>query len=111
MWTATWTRIDGGPGGLADLPVTGVAYDDVTGDVYASPDFGVLRLPAGDTTWVMAGSGLPNVEVAGLTIVPKARILYAATHGRSVWAVSLADKDDNAGKDKKNDNGGGKTRN
>jgi hypothetical protein len=112
--TATWTRLDGGPGGLADLPVTDVAYDDVTGDLYASTDFGVLRLPAGDTTWVVAGSGLPNVEVAGLTIVPKARVLYAATHGRSVWAVSLADKDDNAGKDNGGDNGkkngGGKSR-
>jgi hypothetical protein len=29
------------------------------------------------------------VEVAGLTIVPNARILYAATHGRSAWSLTL----------------------
>jgi len=43
----------------------------------------------------VAGTGLPNVEVAGLTIVASAdknstqRILYAATHGRSAWSLSL----------------------
>jgi len=29
------------------------------------------------------------VEVPGLTIVPGARILYAATHGRSGWSLAL----------------------
>jgi hypothetical protein len=29
------------------------------------------------------------VEVAGLTIVPGARILYAATHGLSAWKLNL----------------------
>jgi hypothetical protein len=74
---------------LGDLPATGVAYDDVTGDLYASSDFGVMRLAAGTTSWVLAGAGLPVVEVAGLTIVPKARKLYAATHGRSAWGLTL----------------------
>ena len=32
---------------------------------------------------------LPMVEVAGLTIVPGARKLYAATHGRSAWQLTL----------------------
>ena len=36
-----------------------------------------------------AGEGLPTVEVAGLTVVPGARKLYAATHGRSAWALTL----------------------
>ena len=40
------------------------------GDLYAANDFGVLLLVAGTTTWVEAASGMPNVEVAGLTIVP-----------------------------------------
>ena len=26
---------------------------------------------------------------AGLTIVPSQRVLYAATHGRSAWALGL----------------------
>ena len=61
---ATWTQIDGGVGGLADLPITGVVRDDPTGDIYASSDFGVMRLPSASSTWVVAGSGLPMVEVA-----------------------------------------------
>jgi hypothetical protein len=32
---------------------------------------------------------MPNVEVAGLTIVPNARRLYAATHGLSAWLLNL----------------------
>jgi hypothetical protein len=49
----------------------------------------VMKLPNATTTWVVAGSGLPMVEVPGLTIVPNARILYAATHGRSAWSLTL----------------------
>ena len=86
---ATWTRIDNGAGGLPDLPITDLVRDDVTGDLYAASDFGVMRLPSGTTTWGVAGTGLPRVEVAGLTIVPGARKLYAATHGRSAWQLTL----------------------
>jgi hypothetical protein len=32
---------------------------------------------------------MPNVEVTGLTIVPKARKLYAATHGLGAWLLNL----------------------
>ena len=74
---------------LQDLPVTDLVRDDLTGDLYASSDFGVMRLANASTTWTVAGSGLPNVEVAGLTIAPAARVLYAATHGRSAWLLKL----------------------
>jgi hypothetical protein len=74
---------------LPDLPITDVAFDDVTGDLYASTDFGVMRLPSGSSTWSVAGTGLPMVEVPGLTIVPEQRLLYAATHGRSAWSLKL----------------------
>jgi hypothetical protein len=88
--TATWTNLDGS-GGLAfpDFPATGVAFDSVSGDLYVSNDWGVLRLPSGSTDWEVAGAGLPMVEVAGLTIAPNARKLYAATHGRSAWQLTL----------------------
>ena len=39
--------------------------------------------------WTEAGGGLPKVEVSALTIVPNARLLYAATHGRSAWKLTL----------------------
>jgi hypothetical protein len=84
--TATWTNISYN---LPDLPITSVVRDDVTGDLYAGSDFTVMRLPFGTTTWVVAGSGLPMVEVPGLTIVPSSRVLYAATHGRSTWKLTL----------------------
>jgi hypothetical protein len=74
---------------LRDLPVTDVAYDPNTGDLYTSSDFGVYRLKHGNAQWYIAGTGLPNVEVAGLTLVPGARVLYAATHGLGAWAIQL----------------------
>jgi hypothetical protein len=83
---ATWTDVSYN---LGDLPVTDLVRDDTTGDLYASNDFGVATLPSGTNTWAMAGSGMPMVEVAGLTIVPSARKLYAATHGRSAWQLTL----------------------
>ncbi|MDQ2824050.1 MAG: exo-alpha-sialidase, partial [Verrucomicrobiota bacterium] len=84
--TATWTDISFN---IPDLPVTDLVSDDVTGDLYAASDFGVMRLLNGTTTWAVAGSGLPMVEVPGLTIVPTERRLYAATHGRSAWLLQL----------------------
>jgi hypothetical protein len=74
---------------LPDFPITSVVRDDATGDLYASSDFGVMKLPSGSTTWVAAGTGMPMVEVAGLTISASARVLYAATHGRSAWELLL----------------------
>jgi hypothetical protein len=74
---------------LGDLPITDVARDDVTGDLYAASDFGVFRLAAGDTSWAAAAPGMPMGEVAGLTIVPAARKLYAATHGLGAWLLNL----------------------
>ena len=86
---ATWTSLDN-PGGTAfpDFPATGIARDS-NGDLYVSNDFGVMVLANGSTSWATAGTGLPMVEIAGLTIVPSARVLYAATHGRSAWKLTL----------------------
>ena len=84
--TATWTDVSFN---LPDFPITALVSDSVTGDLYAASDFGVSRLANGSTTWTVAGTGLPMVEVPGLTIVPGARILYAATHGRSGWQLNL----------------------
>ena len=48
------------------------------------------RCPSGCVrSWTMAGSGLPAVEVAGLTIIPADRKLYAATHGMGAWQLRL----------------------
>ena len=88
---ATWTLIDGaGTNAFPDFPATAIARDS-NGDLYVANDWGVLRNVGGNPAngWVVAGAGLPQVEVAGLTIVPSARVLYAATHGRSAWKLTL----------------------
>jgi hypothetical protein len=84
--TSTWTDLSHD---IGDLPVTDLVRDDQTGDLYAASDFGVARLPSGTTSWILASSGMPNVEVTGLTIVVSERKLYAATHGLSAWLLNL----------------------
>jgi hypothetical protein len=76
---------------VGDQPVTGIARDASTGDLYAATDFGVLRLPAGATQWQQAGGGLPKVAVYGITLADTngARVLYAATHGSGAYVLSL----------------------
>jgi hypothetical protein len=83
---ATWTNIDHN---LGDEPITDIALDSVTGNLFVSTDFGVDMLPSGGSTWAPAGTGLPPVAVYGLTIDSTHRVLYAATHGRSAWKLSL----------------------
>jgi hypothetical protein len=84
--TATWTDLTYN---LADLPTTDLVRDDVTGDLYAATDFGVMKLASGATVWTVAAAGMPMVEVPGLTIAPGARVLYAATHGLGAWKLNL----------------------
>ena len=83
---ATWTNRSYN---LEDEPITDIVHDPTTGDLYASTDFGVTRLPAGATAWTEAASGLPFVAVYGLTLSPDSKSLYAATHGRGLWALEL----------------------
>jgi hypothetical protein len=86
---ATWTNITYD---LGDQPITNVEYDGATGDVYASTDFGVVRLAAGSSSWVPAADGLPPVAVYDISLYngPKGtRVLYAATHGRGGFRLIL----------------------
>ena len=62
--------------------------------MYVSTDFGVMRLEAGETSWEVAGDGLPVVETPGLTIVTSSRRLYAATHGMGMWYLTLPGRRD-----------------
>jgi hypothetical protein len=74
---------------IGDVPITDLVRDDATGDLYASTDYGVLRLASGGTHWQKAAAGLPVVATYGLTIDAGTRTLYAATHGRGVWKATL----------------------
>jgi hypothetical protein len=88
--SATWTDLSFN---LGDQPITGIARDDVTGNLFVSTDFGVEMLQNAGDTWVPAGTNLPPVAVYGLTINSGARVLYAATHGRSAWRLRLSGSD------------------
>jgi hypothetical protein len=83
---ATWKDISAN---LGDQPITSVAYDGKTGNLYAGTDFGVNVLPAHGKNWIPAAKNLPMVAVYGLTLSPNGRVLYAATHGRGAWSLSL----------------------
>jgi hypothetical protein len=83
---ATWVDISHN---LGDAPVTGLAYDNLTGNIYISTDFGVAVLAKGGYSWHPAATGLPTVAIYSLTIDPTDSVLYAATHGRSVWKLVL----------------------
>ena len=84
--TATWTNLNI-EGTNGDLPVTDLVEDANTGTLYAATDFGVLKFDG--SSWSVAGNGLPNVEVPGLTIDSAHRTLYAATHGLAAWKLTL----------------------
>jgi hypothetical protein len=86
--TATWSGDLAG--NLGDQPITDIAVDWTTHNVYVSTDFGVFVSGSFATTdWGPAGTGLPPVAVYGLTINVGSRVLYAATHGRSAWSLTL----------------------
>jgi hypothetical protein len=93
--TATWKDLSFD---LADIPITGVVRDGVTQDFFASSDFGIYRLVESERSWKLAAPGMPNIEVAGLTLVQNARRLYAASHGQGAWLLMLPEqRDDGAG--------------
>ena len=85
--TTTWKNLDYN---LGDEPITDIARDAKSGDLYVSTDFGVATLKTGSSTWVPAAAGLPSAATYGLTIDSNARVLYAATHGRGIWKLDLS---------------------
>ena len=59
------------------------------GDLYAGTDFGPLLLPAGSSSWQVAGVGFPEALMVDLEIMPDRRILVAATHGLGIYSLIL----------------------
>jgi hypothetical protein len=74
---------------LGDQPVTGIAENEATGDLYAGTDFGVLRLPHGSNQWTDAATGIPHVAIYGLSLSQSGHVLYAASHGRGAYRLRL----------------------
>lgn len=83
--SATFTNVSGD---LGDQPLTSVVVDWASGTPYVGTDFGVLARSNPSSAWASV-QGLPTVAVYGLTYDPAKRNLYAATHGRGIWASKL----------------------
>ncbi|MHB8458363.1 MAG: hypothetical protein ACYDBS_11860, partial [Acidimicrobiales bacterium] len=86
---ASWTNITGDlPSGVA---TNSVVYDQ--GNLFVATDVGVFATPAAtsgsSTSWAPIGTGLPNVQVVGLSTTTNGTIL-AATHGRGIWELAPA---------------------
>ena len=84
--SATWTNLDAD---LPDTPVTDIAYDDMTGDLYIGTDYEVLRRPKGANAWARAADGLPLASVTNTVMRSDGRVLYGATYGRAAWRLAL----------------------
>ena len=80
----TWKDVSGN---LPDVPANSVALLK-GGTIALGTDLGVLvRLP-GSASWKVAGGNLPTTAVLQLRVGPDGR-LYAATHGRGIWAIDV----------------------
>jgi hypothetical protein len=84
---ATYSNVTGNlPNGISS---NSVLFDH--GSLVVATDVGTFfttKTHAGATVWSTAGLGLPDVEVIGLTEDAQGN-LYAATHGRGVWKLTL----------------------
>lgn len=90
--TPTWTNISGaGATALPYMPVNTVARDPYNSNYYyAGTDVGAFMTPDAGTTWYnMNVLGLPNVHVNDMWISASG-YLYAATFGRGIWRIPLA---------------------
>ncbi len=74
---------------LGDLPINTIAFDDVTGDLYAATDFAPLVLLNGATQWAIAGVGHPEALMVDMEIIPERRLLITATHGLGIYYITL----------------------
>jgi len=84
----TWTRADTNLD--IDLPINALARNPAATNVlYAGTDLGVVGTRDAGATWNAIGTGLPHVAVFSLQFHAKAGKLFASTHGRSAWSLTL----------------------
>jgi hypothetical protein len=75
---------------LPNIPVNDIVVDpDQPGTLYLATDIGVFISVDGGNLWSPMITGLPRSAVTALKLQRSSRILFAATHGRSVWELQL----------------------
>jgi len=93
----TWTDISGsGPTALPDIPVNSITLDpvDPTNTYYVGTDIGVFMTTDGGQNWsnITQPLGLPNVQVNDVHAVAGTGYLMAATYGRGMWRLKIAEE-------------------
>lgn len=91
---ATWIGLDGvGRGALPDLPVNAIAVDPEDGrNLFLGTDLGVFVSRDGGASWLVENTGFANVITSWLTVLKgpgHTRTLFAFTHGRGAWKITL----------------------
>ncbi|HJW21937.1 MAG TPA: hypothetical protein VJ506_05870, partial [Candidatus Limnocylindrales bacterium] len=88
---ATWTSLDNTAGGdFPDVPANSIKVM-ASGALVVGTDLGVVYLDAAGTSWKRVGTGLPVTVAIDVEFGPSGdAFLYAATHGRGIWKISLA---------------------
>ncbi|MFZ1729717.1 MAG: T9SS type A sorting domain-containing protein [Bacteroidota bacterium] len=83
----TWENI---AGNIPSLPVNALEINPGKAEqLFAGTDFGVYTTLDGGVTWEICGEGMPKVVVVDLELHPTTGMLYAATHGRSIYALQV----------------------
>ncbi|GAB4374280.1 MAG: exo-alpha-sialidase [Calditrichia bacterium] len=84
----TWIDITNN---LPQAPINVVIVDPAYTDSYfVGTDVGVFFTVDGGQNWHMVGNNLPNSVVADLVLHHPTRTLTAATHGRSMYKINIA---------------------
>jgi ligand-binding sensor domain-containing protein len=60
------------------------------GEIFVGTDVGVFYSKNGGANWTSLMNGLPTVAVLGLTYDQSTQTLWASTHGRGVWQLSIS---------------------
>lgn len=76
---------------LIDVEHNALAIDaSAPANIYVGADIGVWHSADAGATWAPFQNGLPDAPVFDLQIHPTQRLLRAATHGRGVYEIALA---------------------
>jgi hypothetical protein len=88
---ATWTSLDVTAGAdFPDVPANSIKVL-ASGALVVGTDLGVVYLDSAGASWKRVGTGLPVTVAIDVELGPSGdAYLYAATHGRGIWRISLA---------------------
>jgi photosystem II stability/assembly factor-like uncharacterized protein len=91
----TWAGLDGtGTGRLPDLPVHVLVVDPADSrTLFLGTDLGIFVSTDGGAHWAVENTGFANVVTESLSILSAggSRMLFAFTHGRGAWKVTITD--------------------